>query len=393
MNGRMTTRVKCLGVVWVGLTACSPATPVSAPHPATGSAATAAVSGGASASPDAGVKLPGGGGTTAIGPAPAGTIARPTAGVPAIGQLPASAGSLAAASGGAPGLAGTSAAIGGAPALPQAGSGAGPIPTMNVPTSKDPKLPAIKGECPMFKEGTSTSDFMGFKGAIWEVGPKSQGTGSLIFYWHGTGSSNSEYAQSMPKMLIEDLKKKGGILVSPQSGTGTGGDCSGTATFSMDDFSIADQIAACAVMNWGIDPHRIYSTGCSAGGLQAGCMAMVRSSYMAGAVPNSGGEVFAQQPQDRSHVAAVMTMHGAPGQDVVIVDFNDTSKTIDDSVKSLGGYAVDCNHGGGHCAIPMPPVDLYMAGWQFMQDHPFGYTKEPYGMTLPSTFPKYCKVW
>ena len=75
------------------------------------------------------------------------------------------------------------------------------------------------------------------------------------------------------------------------------------------------------------------------------------------------------------------------------MDFSNTSATIDDSIKRLGGFAVDCDHGGGHCAIPMPPVDLYMAGWQFMQEHPFGYTKEPYGMMLPMNFPKYCKIW
>jgi hypothetical protein len=135
----------------------------------------------------------------------------------------------------------------------------------------------------------------------------------------------------MPAMLINDIKAKGGIIVSPQSGTGTGGDCSGTGTFAMDDFKIADQIVGCAVKNWGIDPHRIYATGCSAGGLQSGCMAMMRSGYMAAAVPNSGGEVGPIQPQDPSHIPALMTMHGKAGQDVVIVDFSQTSATMDSS--------------------------------------------------------------
>jgi hypothetical protein len=280
-----------------------------------------------------------------------------------------------------PPIAGTAAV----PPPPAAGA-PGPV----VMSSKDPKIPAINGDCPAFKEGSSTSDFQGLKGVMWEIGPKMSGTGSLIFYWHGTGLPNSEYTFMMPANVVQQLKQKGGILVSPQSGTGTGGDCSGTATFAIDDFKIADQIAACAVKNWGIDPHRIYSTGCSAGGLQAGCMAKMRSSYLAAAVSNSGGEVFPMQPMDKTHIGAMMTIHGAPGADVVIVDFSDTSKTIDDSIKQLGGFAIDCNHGGGHCGAP---ADAYTAAWQFMQDHPFGYDKEPYGGTLPAIFPKYCKIW
>jgi hypothetical protein len=300
--------------------------------------------------------------------------------------------------------AGTGAAGAPAPVVAAAGSGmpvggaaGGGMPAAGssaVKTAKDPKIPAVAGMCPPFKEGTTTMDFMGLKGVVFEVGAKLNGTGSLIFYWHGTGSVAGEYASStIQAPILADLKAKGGILVSPQSGTGTGGDCSGTATFAMDDFKTADQIAACAVKDWNIDPHRIYSSGCSAGGLQAGCMAMMRSSYMAAAVPNSGGEVFPVAKDDPMHTASMMTIHGAPGSDVVIVDFSDTSATIDDAIKMAGGYAMDCNHGGGHCGLPALPAEVAMAGWQFMQDHPFGVSPEPYAMGIPASFPKYCKAW
>jgi hypothetical protein len=288
------------------------------------------------------------------------------------------------ATGGTVAAAGSGMPIGGAP-----GPSGGPAMT-----SKDPKIPPINGDCPPFKEGTTTMDFMGLKGVIFEVGAKKEGTGTLIFYWHGTGSFAGEYASStVPGAVLSDLKAKGGILVSPQSGTGTGGDCSGTRTFSKDDFKVADQIAACAVKNWNIDPHRIWATGCSAGGLQSGCMAKMRSSYMAGAVPNSGGEVFPTAAEDKSHIGSMMTIHGAPGKDVVGVDFSDTSKTINDSVKAAGGFAVDCNHGGGHCGLPLLPTEVAKAGWEFMQAHPFGVSPEPYAAGLPASFPKYCKIW
>jgi poly(3-hydroxybutyrate) depolymerase len=155
----------------------------------------------------------------------------------------------------------------------------------------------------------------------------------------------------------------------------------------MGDFDIADQIAACAVRDYHIDPHRIYTTGCSAGGLQAGCMATMRSNYIAAVLPNSGGVVF-QQALEGMHVPAVMTMHGG-ASDMVIVTFSQTSATLDMQFKSAGGFVINCDHGGGHCQAP---ADLQAAGWVFLKDHPYGVSPEPYGMTLPANFPSYCKI-
>jgi predicted esterase len=291
---------------------------------------------------------------------------------------------------GVPAVAGSGATTGGG------GSGGAAIGGGPVKTAKDPVLPMITGDCPTFTAGMKTMDFGGLKGVIFDVGPKGTGGGSLVFYWHGTGSTSGEYTSStMQANVMQDLRAKGGIVISPQSGTGTGSDCSGTGTFYQDDFKIADQIAACAVRDWNIDPHRIYSSGCSAGGLMAGCMAMLRPSYLAAAVPNSGGLTFPGSVPlaDMSHVPSMMTIHGMMGSDVVIVDFSETSGYIDDAIKKAGGYAMDCDHGGGHCGLPMLPAEAATSGWQFMQDHPFGVSPEPYAAGIPPSFPKYCKSW
>jgi poly(3-hydroxybutyrate) depolymerase len=237
----------------------------------------------------------------------------------------------------------------------------------------------------VFKTGTTTIG--GLSGISLEVGPKAaQGGGSLIFYWHGTGSTAGEYKFMMPAAVTKEIVGAGGIIVSFQSSLRTGGDCSGTATFSKGDFGVADLIAACAVRDHNIDPRRIYTTGCSAGGLQAGCMAQLRSNYIAAAVPNSGGTVFPQTFQSKTHVPAAMTMHGG-ASDQVVVSFSQTSATFDKSMKAAGGFVINCNHGGGHCGAPAP---LYTAGWQFMKDHPFGTEPSPYESSLPSSFPSYC---
>jgi dienelactone hydrolase len=278
------------------------------------------------------------------------------------------------ATGGATNSAGAPIASGGAQTASGGATGSGPTPV----------LPPISGECPTFVTGTATIG--GLSGISLQVGPKKQGTGSLLFYWHGTGSTASEVNSLVPSAARSEILSQGGIIVSFQSSLGTGGDCSGTSTFSKDDFKIADLIAACAVRDYAIDPRRIYTTGCSAGGLQAGCMGALRSSYIAATAPNSGGEVSQQPIQDAAHTPAVMTMHGGTS-DRVVVSFATTSATYDAQMKTAGSFVVNCNHSGGHCQAP---AALYMAAWQFMKDHPFGEKPEPYGTGLPQSFPSYC---
>ncbi len=254
-------------------------------------------------------------------------------------------------------------------------------------TGANPSLPPIVGECPSFKTGTATIG--GLSGISLQVGPQKAGTGSLVFYWHGTGSTANEVNTLVPAAVRQEILDQGGIIVSFQGSLGTGGDCSGTSTFSKDDFKVADLIAACAVRDYGIGARRIYTTGCSAGGLQAGCMGAMRSSYIAASVPNSGGEVTRQTIQDPTRVPAVMTMHGG-SSDVVVVSFATTSATYDAHMDSAGSFVVNCNHGGGHCQAP---AGLYASAWDFMKAHPFGVAPEPYASRLPSSFPTYCAAY
>jgi predicted esterase len=252
-------------------------------------------------------------------------------------------------------------------------------------TSGDgPKIPAITGDCPDFKSGTMTIG--GLANITVEVGSQKSG-GPLLFYWHGTGSFAGEYKGLLPAAVQKDILSSGGIIISPQDTTNKGADCSGTQIFKQGDFEVMDLIAACAVKNNGIDPRKIYTTGCSAGGLQAGCMGMMRSSYIAAVAPNSGGEVFNQKQQDE-HTPALMTMHGG-ASDMVFVQFSQTSKTADTQYKQSGGFVMNCNHGGGHCGAP---AELQSAAWEFMKAHPFGVAPEPYS-TVPTNFPSYCTIY
>jgi poly(3-hydroxybutyrate) depolymerase len=256
-------------------------------------------------------------------------------------------------------------------------------------SSGGPTIPAATGTCPTIASGNIT--VMGQSVTIW-AGTKGAKPAPILFYWHGTGSSAAE-AQAFMSSQISEITGEGGVVASFSTSTAMGTD-TGDAVWYTGDFAMADQILACAVQQLNIDTRQIYTAGCSAGGLQAGWMVYGRSSYLAAAMPNSGGVVFAPALQDK-HVPSLITTHGG-SSDMVVISFATSSATEDMSVAGLaasssppGGYVIDCNHGGGHCGAPA--VDV-AAQWQFCKDHPFGVSPDPYAGGLPSSFPTYCTV-
>jgi poly(3-hydroxybutyrate) depolymerase len=247
----------------------------------------------------------------------------------------------------------------------------------------DPVIPAVSGDCPDFKSGTIT--FMGLGNITIQGGAKPAGpTAPMVFYWHGTGSTAGEYA-FMAAAVSSGVMADGGILVSFQDTTG-GDLLSGTAIFGAGDFKLADQLLACAVKNNNIDPRRVYATGCSAGGLFSTAMAAERSSYIAGAAPNSGGSSGLLSFENK-HIPPFMAVHGMMGQDVVGLDFAQASATAEMAFKAMGGFTIDCDTGGGHCGGSGLAGDV----WTFFKAHPFGVSPEPWAGGLPAGFSTMCK--
>jgi hypothetical protein len=259
-----------------------------------------------------------------------------------------------------------------------------PAPTPVEGGSAAPVIPAVTGECPTFRSGTIS--FMGLGGIEIVAGPKAAGpTAPMVFYWHGTGSFAGEF-NGMATAVRDGVLAEGGVLVSFQ-GT-TGGDLlSGTFIFGAGDFELVDQLVACAVRDHNVDPRRIFATGCSAGGLFSAAMAAERSSYVAAAAPNSGGFTV-PVGFENAYTPALMTIHGAPGVDVVAVDFSVTSATADDAFKSRGGFVINCNHGGGHCGGGPLAGDI----WQFFKAHPYGVDPHPW-TSLPAGFNSACEIY
>jgi dienelactone hydrolase len=270
---------------------------------------------------------------------------------------------------------------GGAPGAPPAPAGP---PAMAAPPG-DPVIPEVAGECPEFTDGTIT--FMGLGGISMSAGSKpASPTAPMVFYWHGTGSFSGEYA-TMAAAVASGVAAEGGVLISFQGSTG-GDLLSGTSVFGEGDFALTDQLVACAVKNHNVDPRRIFTTGCSAGGLFSAAMAAMRSNYVAAAAPNSGGTTVPVQFQG-AYTPPLMTVHGAAGADVVIVDFSMTSASADMLFKQHGGFVINCDHGGGHCGGGGLAGDM----WEFFKAHPYGTNPSPWKDALPSGFSGDCKIF
>jgi predicted esterase len=263
------------------------------------------------------------------------------------------------------------------PGTPDAGPPATP--------AGDPVIPALTAQCPAFVDGTVT--FMGLAGVQIMAGPKPGGpTAPLVFYWHGTGGESAQFERYTA--LAEGVRAQGGVLISFQSSAGPD-QTSGTFIWGAGDLPLVDQLVACAVRDHNVDPRRIYTTGCSAGGLFSAALAAERSQYIAAAATDSGGWLGPILFQN-DYTPALMTIHGAAGTDVVVVDFSVTSKTADDGYGMRGGFVVDCNHGGGHCKAWAEGLDADM--WAFLEAHPYGVAPYPWQGGLPSFVSPSCGV-
>ncbi len=245
-----------------------------------------------------------------------------------------------------------------------------------------PPLPAAPADCPEIKTGSVS--VLGTEAQLW-VGPANT-PGPIVFYWYGVSSSSAEAAFGLGAGLSE-IQASGGVLVAFKNSTGRGDDTGGAVWYT-GDFALADAIVACAVEQGVADPRRIYSAGCSAGGIQASVMAYARSSYVAAVMPNSGGTLFEYTLEDPNHAPAVISAHGGP-EDKSLVSFSETTAHFDSDIAEKGGFVVDCDHGSLHCASS---AAVKNAQWRFLKAHPFGTSPSPYANGLPADFPPICRI-
>jgi hypothetical protein len=151
-------------------------------------------------------------------------------------------------------------------------------------TVNDPIIPSPSGTCPTFTTGTQTIQSLSTNIV---AGTPGATKGPILFTWHGTGSSGTVAINfQLPSSVRNDITAQGGIIIGPNdNGAARTGTSPNGVWYETSDLEYADHIVACAVQNHNIDPRRIYVTGCSAGGLMASAMSVMRSRYVAAVAP------------------------------------------------------------------------------------------------------------
>ncbi len=264
------------------------------------------------------------------------------------------------------------------------GTGSEPTPT---------HLPTPTATCPTLESGMVS--FLGSEVSL-TVGPSGV-AGPLLFYWHATGMTYTEVSTGFGD-LMDEVESSGGVVASFTSTTREGSN-TGNAVWYTGDFAIADEVLACALEQGLVDPRRVHVSGYSAGGLQCGVMARLRSGYVASVLCMSGGLVQALSftldgfaLQEPSHSPSAIAAHGAAGLDVIGVDFSTCSAYFCGLVAADGGVAIDCDDGGDHLvSMSSRARTMGAVATRFFDENRWG-SPADYAGGLPSYFPDYCAL-
>jgi hypothetical protein len=249
-------------------------------------------------------------------------------------------------------------------------------------------LPNATGSCPAMSNLNGTNvTFAGQPYTVWSGDP-AKGPGPLLVYWYATGSNSTEPTWAIQQPQIQKIVNAGGAVVAQVKSTGMGNN-TGDNVWYTGDVTIADQVVACAIQTQKIDVRRIWTAGYSAGALQTVYMWYARSGYLSGVISYSGGDIGINRVplQDPSHLPVGLASHGAAGQDVIVVDFNQGSHTWE--MNNPKAFIVDCDDGGNHLSTTQRTAMAPQA-IQMLWDHPYGITPEPYASGLPSGWPTTC---
>ncbi|HEX3596938.1 MAG TPA: hypothetical protein VHU80_17635, partial [Polyangiaceae bacterium] len=252
-----------------------------------------------------------------------------------------------------------------------------------------PQLPTATGTCPKFTNG-GTITVGRMSGIVTYIDPNAKNKpapgGPLVLYYHATLSNPGEVMSGFGQANISKVTAAGGVVVAFKSTACSGCQTTDDNYWFVQDDPIQDTVVACAIQQANIDVKHIHALGWSAGALHTMHVALARSNYMASVISYSGGMPFATQVQNpNNHVSSVLTYGDT--NDVVVVDFNQNSKTYYSTYQPKSYYTMMCMHPGGHEVDPgVAPHSL-----EFFLAHPFEVSPEPYSSGPPSGWPSYCK--
>lgn len=214
----------------------------------------------------------------------------------------------------------------------------------------------------------------------------------LVFYWHPLGGTASMMVNYLD--LDEVARDNGFALIVPDSLDSNPFEWNfiGGEAEAADDLALFDDLRTCAVRQLGVDVRKVHATGMSAGGLWTTFLSIHRGDALASVLVMSGGTgnlVQYEAPAGESFPA--LLMWGGPNDTFssgpLDINFQETTQTFSDSLRTDGHFVVHCEHDEGH-DIPPEGLDVSVA---WILPHVYG-EPSPWLGRDPSEMASYCTL-
>jgi hypothetical protein len=238
-----------------------------------------------------------------------------------------------------------------------------------------------EGECPdMTTSGISTFRSAGLDRKVAVLFPENPQKGlPVIFNFHGLTSPEYLPVEASEASLQAEANARQAIFVVPEARVQT---IQFVGTFLLwgimddeaPDLILFDDLRTCVSQEFAVDLKRISVWGHSGGALWNSAMLMNRSEVLASVVEFSGGAEFSVPfiggpflaYETPTNLVPVFLATGGPmdvwpNADQPMIEFEDTTDTLQEKLATDGHVVVRCRHALGHNGIPTN-------GWDFSHE-------------------------
>lgn len=262
------------------------------------------------------------------------------------------------------------------------------------------------GSCPALMPGLNTFPSMGNDRSFILVTPSNPDPNEnlpVIFLWHWLGGSANDFLEKGQVQMAADQQRF--IAVIPESK----GDIQFKWPFNVADsqarldeeLTFFDDMLSCVSEQFKVNSNCVSSAGVSAGALFTDQLAGFRGQYLSSIISLSGGvggNLIKPWTQPEHKMPALVLWGGPTDQCFFVMNFEETSKTLEKSLDDGGHFYLECVHNCGHAEPPLDaPAGMtnFAALWQFVFDHPYWLKpgSSPYTSDgIPKELPTWCGI-
>jgi pimeloyl-ACP methyl ester carboxylesterase len=223
----------------------------------------------------------------------------------------------------------------------------------------------------------------------------------LIFMWHWLGGSARSFQEKAEVQQAVDEQRF--LAVLPESKDDI--PFKWPATLADPDARLEEELVffddmlACVSEKFPVARECVSTAGVSMGALFSAQLASRRGEYLASLISLSGGVggVIRGWGNPQHRMASLVLWGGPTDNCLGVMNFEQTSKTLETALVDRGHFLVECVHNCGHSEPPFdapPGMSTYAALWDFVFAHPFWLPAgvSPYSAGLPAHFPTWCAV-